>query len=561
MEKVNSIILAILGQTKFGKSTLLALLSCIFMRFLRIFSKSAGRTKTLTEYWYDKNNENRDIWIRRIDVRWSECLGGTKNDVEAYNANLKSKPALMKGLGLQPLQSGDNPRKYLEDKLKELINRPITDEEIEKLLCTKDLDLCIRKIIVRVPANDILRAYMEKHDVEIAIRDTKGLLDFSVDDEIDKSDANLTEIGLDKIDGAIFGCSDSYPNVIQEIYADTLKNVFKSVPTFFMARDQRMFTSFGKKESFTETEVDEYIAGIQDKTNPEYEEMEDLFFNDTNELFVDLGIMKSVNGRYVFPEVYFRKDETTFLFPTSTTLKKFGSEKVSEEELIEANDVKFLQMVVSLSVLRMVALITNFRENIESLKSEEYAGRYMRDAAQKVKGELLVDFNKYDNSSHGYSSTLYCKPQLQSATKDSILTNIDNREAAILGPNGGITTRNNGKLRFFATAVVAVSARKWLDRIIGAVEVTEDICDSTGKQLFPGLSGNFNAQTQLVKSVLRNCLYKEYTDNQATLQYHLCVDRYRAEFGILERRKAPTLQNAFEQTVEIIVGDFCRTLH
>ena len=86
------------------------------------------------------------------------------------------------------MQTGDNPRKYLEDKLKELINRPITDEEIKKLLCTKDLDSCIRKIVVRVPANNIL------------------------------------------------------------------------------------------KDSFTEVEVDEYITGIQEKTNLDYEEMEDMFF-------------------------------------------------------------------------------------------------------------------------------------------------------------------------------------------------------------------------------------------------------------------------------------------
>ena len=100
----------------------------------------------------------------------------------------KAKTSLIKGLGLQPLQTGDNPRKYLEDKLKELINRPITDEEIKKLFCTKDLDSCIRKIVVRVPANNIL------------------------------------------------------------------------------------------KDSFTEVEVDEYITGIQEKTNLDYEEMEDMFF-------------------------------------------------------------------------------------------------------------------------------------------------------------------------------------------------------------------------------------------------------------------------------------------
>ncbi|MEE1009989.1 MULTISPECIES: hypothetical protein [unclassified Blautia] len=561
MNKVTNVILAILGQTKFGKSTLLALLSCIFMRFLRIFSKSNGRTKTLTEYWYDKDNENKDIWIRHIDVRWSECLGGNKNELEAYNTNLKNKPALVKGLGLQPLKEGDNPRKYLEEKLDELLERPITDEEIEKLLCTKDLDSCIRKIVVRVPANDILKAYMEKYDVEISIRDTKGLLDFSVDDELDKSDANLTEIGLDKIDGAIFGCSESYPNVIQEIYADTLKNVFKSVPTFFMARDQRMFMAFGKKESFSADDVDNFITSIQDRSNPDYEDMDDMFFNDTNELFEDLGIMHMENGEYVFSEVYFGKNETTFLFPTSTTLKKFGSGRVEEDELTQAADVRFLQMVVSVSVLKMVSLIIGFRKNIDSIKKDGHARRLMYAAAQKTKGELLVDFDRYDNASHGYSATDYCKPQLKCASKASILTNIDNKDVDILGPNGGITTRNNGKLKFYTAAVVAVSARKWLDRIISAVEVTADICDSTGKPLFSGLSGNYQAQTQLVKSVLRNCLYKEYTDTQATLQYHLCVDRYKAEFGIQERRNAPTLQNAFEQTVEIIVNDFCNSLH
>ena len=560
MKEVTNITLAILGQTKFGKSTLLAMLSCIFMRFLRIFSKSDGRTKTLTEYWYDRDNENNDIWIREIDVRWSECLGGNKNEVEAFNANLKNKPALVKGLGLQPLETGDNPRKYLDEKLKELLNRPISDEEIEKLLCTKDLDSCIRKIVVRVPANDSLKAYMEKQNVEITIRDTKGLLDFSVDDELNKSDANLTEIGLDAIDGAIFGCSESYPNVIQEIYADTLQNVFKSVPTFFMARDLRMFGSFGKKELFNETEVGDFITSIQDKSNPDYEDMEDTFFNDTYELFKNLGIMEMKNGEYVFSEVYFGKNETNFLFPNSTTLKKFSSGRVTEKALTNASDVNFLQMVVSISVLKMVSLITDFRESIDCLKRDGYAGKFMYDAAQKTKGELLVDFDKYDNSPRSYLAPLYCKPQLQNASKESILTNIDNNQVAILGPNGGITTRNNGKLRFFATAVVAVSARKWLDRIISAVEVTGDICDSTGNPLFPGLSGNYHAQTQLVKSVLRNCLYKEYTDNQATIQYHLCVNRDKAEFGIQERRKAPTLQNAFEQTVEVIVNDFCNTL-
>lgn len=32
------------------------------------------------------------------------------------------------------------------------------------------------------------------------------------------------------------------------------------------------------KDSFTEVEVDEYITGIQEKTNLDYEEMEDMFF-------------------------------------------------------------------------------------------------------------------------------------------------------------------------------------------------------------------------------------------------------------------------------------------
>ena len=78
--------------------------------------------------------------------------------------------------------------------------------------------------------------------------------------------------------------------------------------------------------------------------------------------------------------------------------------------------------------------------------------------------------------------------------------------------------------------------------------------------MFPGLESNYEAQTKLVKNILRNCLYEDYTDTEATIQYHLCVKRDKASFGIEERRKAPVLDPAFKQTVEVIVNNFCRAL-
>lgn len=555
-----NLILAILGQTKFGKSTLLALLSNIFLRLLKIFSKANGRTKTLTEYFYDKNNDNCDIWIMDMVIRQKECLGGFQNDVEVYNKNLLDNPVLARGLGLEPLEQGIKPSEYLTEKISAFKNRPITDEEIERLLCTKGLDEFIKKIVIRVPANSILKAYMDRTSVSISIRDTKGLLDFSMDDKMEKSNGNLSEIGLDNIDGAIFGCSENYPNVILEIYKDTLQNVFKSVPTFFIAKDQMMQRIYGKSKSVILDDVSRFIDEYRIGQNENYIDMDDVFFRDTNQLFTDLGIMKKDDGEYSFSETYFGKNETEFIIPMSTTLKKYSTGDVNDKQLAESSDFVFLQAVASLSVIKMIDLIIKFKGNVERLKKDGYAKKYMELAALKTRGELLVDFAKYNNNSHGYASTYYCKPQLKSVTDKMIEAAIDDQSVDILGPNNGITTKNNGKLKYFSTAIVAVSARKWLDHIIGCVEITEDICDQQGNVLFSGLEGNIEAQKKLVKNILRNCLYKEYTDVDATIQYHLCVDRCKACFGIQERRKAPTLQSAFEQTIEIIVNDLCRTL-
>ncbi len=561
------IVLAILGQTKFGKSTLLALLSNIFIRFLRIFSKTGGRTKTLTEYWFDKDNENTDIWITDIDVLWIECLGSLPGDVETYNENLKKKPALATGLGLTTLQVGDKPRDYVEGCLRELKNRPVTDIEIEKLLCTEELDKCISKITFRVPANNIIKKFAEKTGIELRIRDTKGLLDLSMEEASEttkKRAASLSEIGLSKIDGAIFGCEDTYPNMVQTIYADTLRGVFKSVPTYLCAKDKRMFRSFDKRDGFNEEDVEELIDSIQDGSNFDYEDTDDAYFRETYRLFADprIGVMKKTdNGNYEYADTYFEKGKTQFIIPISSSLRKFSTGDLSEEDLSNAKDLIFLQEVVSLSVVKMVELIFDFHKDIEKLHTDGIAKNFMKAAAQKVKGDLMADFAKYDNASHGADSTKYCRPMLSYTTGEKLQNNIDDMTVDILGPRRGITTYSNGKLKFYTAAVVAVSARRWLDAIIGAVEVDTDIRDSAGNIIFSGLAGNYERQTQLVKSVLLNDLYSRFTDMDATIQNHLSVDRNKAEFGITERRNAPTLQSAFEQTIQIIVSDFCRNLN
>lgn len=556
-----NLVLAILGQTKFGKSTMLALLTNIFLRFLGIFSKQgSGRTKTLTEYFYDSNNENKEIWITELIFREKECLGGVQDSVQAYNENLEKNPILSRKLGFKVLEDGVKPKEYLRRLANEFCNRPLSDEEIRQLLCTDKLDEFIKKVVVRVPANNILKKYLEKNNIQLSIRDTKGLLDFSMDETMTKSNANLAEIGLDRIDGALFGCSESYPNVVQEVYEDTLYNVFNSVPTFLVAKDTGMYRSFGRSNEIIEEAVSSFIDDYQSGKVDDYKEMDDEFFRDTYQLFTELKIMKKTDGIYSFAETYFGKNETEFLIPVSTTLKKFGTNDVDEGQLEEAVDFKFLQMVISVSMIKMIDRIVTFKNNVKKLKLENHARNYMIQAAQNTKDELLEDLQKYNNASHGRDASLYCKPQLSNVTYQVLEANIDDETVDILGPNGGITTRNNGKLRYYTTAVVAVSARKWLDHIISNVNITEDIRDNDGNIMFTGLEGDYESQTKLVKNILRNCLYKEYTDTEATIQYHLCVNRSKASFGIEERRKAPVLDRAFKQTIEVIVNDFCRAL-
>ncbi len=83
---------------------------------------------------------------------------------------------------------------------------------VKKLMCSESIDRFVKKITLRVPAEKSLALFLEKKNIDLRVRDTRGLLDLVLKEDLKaQTYKSLSELGLDGLDGVIFFCSDSYP--------------------------------------------------------------------------------------------------------------------------------------------------------------------------------------------------------------------------------------------------------------------------------------------------------------------------------------------------------------
>lgn len=83
-------------------------------------------------------------------------------------------------------------------------------------MCSESIDRFVKKITLRVPAEKSLALFLEKKNIDLRVRDTRGFLDLVLKEDLKaQTYKSLSELGLDGLDGVIFFCSDSYPIAIQ----------------------------------------------------------------------------------------------------------------------------------------------------------------------------------------------------------------------------------------------------------------------------------------------------------------------------------------------------------
>lgn len=113
---------------------------------------------------------------------------------------------------------------------------------------------------------------------------------------------SLSDLGLDGLSGVLFFCSrDGYTNNVLQIYEDTLKNVFKSVPIFLIRRSEILPLACkvqGTPKNVVETI--NFTKAMQKGENQFFPSYELENFQTTLKLLNDLNIAYLKKERYIF---------------------------------------------------------------------------------------------------------------------------------------------------------------------------------------------------------------------------------------------------------------------
>ncbi|WP_238653912.1 hypothetical protein [Paenibacillus piscarius] len=564
------IVLAYFGGTKGGKTTGIAALTKIPDVIIDLASGDDGRTKTTVQYHIVSNEQLSDILVEDIEIFEQNIVGSITGDIQKYNEQLKKEPVLKKVLGLEPLAEGDDVRKYVSGHMKQFKGTTPSIEKLKLLMCSENIDRYIRRITLAVPAHSDVADYIIKNRIDLFIRDTRGLLDIALDSNNGKeqSPRTLRELGLEGLDGIVFFCAESYPNIIQELYHDTFKSVFQSVPVFLIARDNMMFKIFNMNSQPTNYEnVESLIDNIQQGRNTFYTDIEEQYFLNTFALMekFDITSFDSVVRSYRFKDTFFNQQKVEFLLPSCASLKSLSVSKLhssmSNGNISTQPDFIFYQTIAVVSCIKMLKMICHLQEGMSSILKSGLASDCLWNVCLEPvnMNSLEKDFSRYDNYHTSYDATSYVKPQFTTISKGRIEQDIDDETVELLGSRGGITTTNNGKLRYPTTAVTAVTSRQWISKLISSITIKGNLTNPiTNEELFPDLQGNMKAQETLLQKALYYILYKRYTDVNATIQYYLLVDRNKVVDGILRRRNARnTSFTSFIEVIRNVVEDFC----
>lgn len=528
--EMKTIRLANMGTTKCGKTTSLAVLTDVSDIINQLAQSDDGRTKTTVEYHIVPQTEEKGILIEKIDLFEQNIMGSADGNVEEYNLQLDKFGVLKSVFDLKPLNRGQNVREYIRQQVCKLEGGFVGINQLKKLMCSETIDRFVRKLTLRVPAHQNLVLFLKEKNIDLRVRDTRGLLDIVLSKDLkSQTSKSLLELGLDNLDGVIFFCSGEYPNVIAELYEEILKSVFESIPIFlFHNKTDFMYENFTTNgQPVTSENVESMIKQIQEKTHPIFKEKTILGKSrPTFKLMEQLQIGSFENGVFSFKNTYFANETVQFLLPTCVSLDEVLTDGSTSDEFA------FYQATTLISYKKTIDMILQLHDGMDKIFSANIAQNIIKHINMQLKDTLENDFSKYNNACNGYHSTRFVRPQLTYLTIDQINNDISNNEYQPLGSRGGITTQDGGKLRYATTAVVAVTARKWITHLISNIVLEEPLKDINGDFVFDNTKTTPDIQQILLRKALLDKLYKQYTDIAATIQYYLIINRDTVVEGI-----------------------------
>lgn len=506
------IVLALLGQTKAWKTTFAALLSTDFQRIIEISTQPNYRTKITTEYCFEPNAK---LNISEIIPFIENIMGSADGNTDKYNINIeKHKEILQDILHLEQVNERTDLREYIEYQLNLLCGSEISNEDLVKILTCEGISEFIKKIQVTLPPVKEIAEMLNKHNIQLVLRDTRGILDVVKKDDNTISVPSLNDLGLDNLDGIIFFATESYPNIVADIYGHTLEAVMKALPIFLIGKDPYLYyiaTNSNKSP-------DDMINTIQQRKHDIYKTIDKTIFGNTFKLFSEIGIMDEVeNGNHEYKEYYYNIRQTEYLLPVIDSLTTL----TDVSKLCEKDDFKFLQNLTINVVIDIISKTIYIGDNRFLVLGDPVVIEQTKVALQNfdLVCEVYKDWELFDQKDR--SHTKYIRPVLQDKTRSDINNIILDSSNLFLGKYNGITTQSNGKWRYPATIVSAVSARI----LIMSFLQNFTLDGTNGVEILNMQKMPISSQTLYIRKVLQDFLYRYYTDVYATISGYPIINR------------------------------------
>lgn len=534
---MKKIMIAMMGPSKSGKTTFIQAIFDMMVSARSVnYLGSAQRTAVVVDYIFAP--EASEMRIEKVYPKFSAITGG---GAKKFNELLQSEDGkILRRIGIEPFDSlqekstATELREHIEKCLQVYCEEHTGDiETIFEVLTIQKLDSFVERIEVSVPANDRVRQYLIDNNLELTLRDTRGLLDIQSKKEDGKrtiSDENLTSVGLDKLDAVLFFTPTEFlQNCVMDLHGEVLKNVLESVPVFGIAKCSPKITP----------DVDD----INESFAPLFDLLSGRISSEKN---ISIDVLKESSKPdgidYEFKNPVAAMDRMLHFIPK---LKPKSSRDIADGKFdVESDEWTGFQNAVTNTIENISTTLMQYRKAVHSLVSQNEVTRLLYDE-KNCWHDLAADMKQYEDGHNckyfkvGSRTNDYSHEKLNQSIKDPTVYNDSPIEGKyiFLGPRQGLTSVRNRKWICPQTGIGAVAAYEYLWERCCQSNNLDNISEEV-KKSFQDLGLNENDLTYAIQRLLKFLIYRIGTEETVMFSNKWCVNRYTMASALLEVRNS-----------------------
>lgn len=521
------IVVLLTALTKGGKTTLAAAL-CSKEHRGKMRQLSNCRTEVTVDWVYDFTATN--ICLVSITLNYKAVFGTDQAELitcEKFNEILTSNDGkyLVDVFDFEPqygLTSAD-----LQDYVLKKSNyfaENCDEKSLAMIIKNRKSNRFLSRITVQIPPACEFLDFFEQRNVELVLRDTRGLMDIDPEEAEKLQSRTMYDLGLDHINAVlVLGTSAAFMDTVKW-YKNAYQSAFESVPIFVMTRPDSVRTLYDMlygidTENVTLENVRDFLKSAKKAKEKGFRDFPDTYVQCYRllEMF-DIGTLSGSSFNYKY-KVY-DNEELRYVYPSSKSLLN--------DSVIDYDnpDYKLYELIVFENFKDIISKTLEHKKFVEAINNQ-IKSDFVNSLQNSNDIDMYPEYRKYSRSN----------------VNDSILN------GPILGPQNGIVTVSHGFISYLGAATSAVSSRIWIRQQASKYRFKGTLLNSDGsvmKQEMPQ-----ECRDNLIMMALFK-LIEDNTDTNAVFQNYYFINRYLVRDAIKDIRNSNAIGDSLSNVAKKI---------